>query len=82
MKAGDIMRWQFTVYGIGADLGTSAGSIDALIDAANKDALTREIAVASKNQKSGSAYANALSVLKNMESTQEDVDAALAALQK
>ena len=82
MKAGDIMRWQFTVYGIGADLGTSAGSIDALIDAANKDTLTREIAVASKNQKSGSAYANALSVLKNMESTQEEVDAALAALQK
>jgi len=84
---GDIVRWQFTVWGLGADLG--GGYEENIITPANKDTLTAKIAeinsapnkydiLANTNVKS--AYDDAYEQLTNMESSQANVDAALAQL--
>ncbi|WP_242911666.1 dockerin type I domain-containing protein [Eubacterium aggregans] len=93
LAQGDVLRWQYTLYGLGADLGadnTQWGGVP-LINAANKDALTWRVAeingMANKadvlaqgeNQKK---YDGATAVLKDMESTQDSVDTALAALNR
>ncbi|MFD0588829.1 S-layer homology domain-containing protein [Paenibacillus sp. GCM10027627] len=86
-RDGDVIRNQFTVYGYGEDLGSQWGV--PLITPANKDALTKAVAeinsspdkqamLAKKALKT--AYADAYAKLQNMESTQQEVDAALAAL--
>ncbi len=95
LKDGDVMRWQYTVWGYGADLGSTFMSgdsgTDALVKAANKDDLTTAIAkinssdskeyiLQDKNVKS--AYSKAYSVLQNMGSKQSEVNSALAALNK
>lgn len=88
---GTVMRWQFTVYGYGADLAEPQdwSSAEPLVVAANKDALTWRVAEINamsdkasvlsygENQKK---YDDALALLKNIESKQTDVDAALANL--
>ena len=84
---GDVIRWQFTVYGYGADLGGGWG--ETYIQPADKDALTakvaeinsdsnRDIIISKETVKT--AYYNAYAVLKNMESTQESVEQALTQL--
>ncbi|MEE0776443.1 MAG: S-layer homology domain-containing protein [Bacillota bacterium] len=81
LQPGDVVRWQFTVYGLGADLGNSNesfGGYDKLIDAANKDDLVKSLANAT--QKNTNAYKNAYSVLVNAAATQAEVDTAKANL--
>ena len=90
-KDNDVIRLQFTVYGYGMDLGFDGfGSGQPYIQAANKDLLTQKIAQINSNESEKEAfladknkekaYQNALKVLKNMESTQSEVDKALLAL--
>lgn len=85
-KNGDVMRWQYTVYGYGEDLGSSWGSIKT----ANKDKLTTAVAKINsgdnklsllRNVKVRKVYDKANNVLTNMESTQYEVDNALKSLE-
>lgn len=88
---GDVIRWQFTVFGTGADLGTSMDSEHSpIIEAANKDALTAAIAQLNaggqkeeklKDETFKRYYDNAMFILTCMTSSQEQVDMALANLQ-
>lgn len=80
VKAGDVIRWQFTICGLGLDLGAQIGSMTPYVTVANKDALLHAMAVASKNQKDGEAYANAKALIRKMDASQAEVDAATAAL--
>jgi len=84
LEYGDVIRWQFTVCGLGRDLGTTVGGAAPYINAANKDALTTAVATINTNKdtakKGSEAYANAITVLQSMESSQTEVDDALAAL--
>ena len=77
LSPGDVIRWQYTVYGYGSDLGNGGsawGGSDALIKAANKDTLIQLVANASDTE--SNAYQNAYSVLLNPLATQEAVDIA------
>ncbi|HBI94292.1 MAG TPA: hypothetical protein DDY58_18750 [Terrisporobacter glycolicus] len=89
------MRWQYTVWGYGADLGSTFMSgdsgTDALVNAANKDKLTTAIAKINSSDKKEYilqdkdvklAYDNGYKVLQNMESKQDKVDDALTTLNK
>ena len=90
LQDGDVIRWQFTVYGHGADLGfdsISGGPKFRVV--ADKDELTAEIAtVEASPQKSiwledagyATAYAQAYEVIGSMTSTQDEVNACVAAL--
>ncbi|WP_337102137.1 S-layer homology domain-containing protein [Paenibacillus sp. YIM B09110] len=82
VENGDVVRWQFTVYGLGADLGAGGN----LIDTADKDALTEKVAeINSSTEKTEIleddavqlAYDNAYDALTDMESSQSVVDDAL-----
>lgn len=90
LKDNDVMRWQFTLYGYGADLGGAGdwGTAN-IITPADKDNLVRAIAdlnaskdldkmLTSKDNKK--AYDNAYSVMQNLEATQSEVDEATKAL--
>jgi hypothetical protein len=91
LEDGDVIRWQFTLYGLGADVGNSSpdseyGGQDSLIPDTDKDALTLRVAeingMSNKTSllKAGSnqeAYDNAVAVLENLESTQDEIDEAL-----
>jgi hypothetical protein len=81
LRDGDVMRWQYSSSGIGADIGGGGGAGgDPGTVRANKDALTRKIAELNKSgQTSGDKYTAALAVLKKLAATQSEVDAALAA---
>lgn len=89
LKGGDVMRVQFTVYGLGADIGEQymgEGAIPA-IEVADKDALTARIAGINENKEQWfaidgcqAAYQQAMQVLQKLNSSQSEVDAALAAL--
>ncbi|MHA6260446.1 DUF4430 domain-containing protein [Sporosarcina sp. CAU 1771] len=85
---GDVIRWQFTVHGLGSDLGGGSGE-DSYINPANKDALTEKVAEINSapnkneilaNANVQSAYNAAYAQLINMESSQAGVDAALEKL--
>ncbi|GAA0377746.1 hypothetical protein GCM10008968_36960 [Bacillus horti] len=89
VETGDVIRWQFTVYGLGADLGSTYDGSEVLINPANKDALTAKVAEINSAPDKWEiladsavqlAYDNAYQVLTNMESSQELVDAALTSL--
>lgn len=89
MADGDVIRWQFTVYGYGADLGLESMFGDAYIDTADKGALTAKIADIDASADKAAwmahtdyaeAYREALRVLQDMESSQAAVDASLAAI--
>ncbi|MEE0777050.1 MAG: S-layer homology domain-containing protein, partial [Bacillota bacterium] len=80
VEDGDVIRWQFTVCGLGRDIGSSGvgGTGEAYIKVANKDALTT--AVAKAKDKDSEAYKAAVEVLKKLDATQDEVDAACKAL--
>lgn len=95
---GDVIRWQFTVYGYGMDIGggfegdANDGSFEGgYIKVANKDNLTEKLAEINSSQdkdvilsKEGvqAAYNKAYEVIQIAEATQEAVDAALNNLDK
>jgi len=87
VEDGDVIRWQYTVYGYGEDLEAHGE----LIHLANKDALTKKVAeINSRADKEEIlaenavrlAYDNAYAALTNMESSQSIVDTALTDLNK
>lgn len=88
-----VMRWQYTIYGLGADLNANneQWGAQSLIKTAQKDNLTWRVAeinsLSAEEKKAFLAkddnqahYDNAYKVLTNMESTQAEVDAVLKAL--
>ncbi|MBR2832529.1 MAG: DUF4430 domain-containing protein, partial [Oscillospiraceae bacterium] len=79
---GDVMRWQFTCVGLGADVGDAYDG--EAVQVADKDALIWKIAEinAAGEQDEYPTYADAMAVLKDIPASQEAVDAALAALVK
>jgi hypothetical protein len=80
------MRWQYTCWGLGADIGNNNKAFGgpASIQVADKDALIWKIAEinAAGEQDEYPTYADAMAVLKDIPASQEAVDAALAALVK
>ncbi|MEG2406524.1 MAG: S-layer homology domain-containing protein [Clostridiales bacterium] len=82
---GDVIRWQFTVSGLGADIGAGFSENQFYITVANKDALTAKVAEANKKNtpaiKNSNAYKSAVNILENLEATQSAVDIALTNLQ-
>lgn len=83
-KDGDVVRFQFTIYGLGADLGNRAP--DAL-NLPDRDAMTKRLALIHSNQTAcfvnsqcRTAYQNAVKVTANLDSTQGELDNAYAAL--
>lgn len=73
-----VVRWMFSCYSFGADLGFDSGwGSSPMFTAANKDALYTEYAMSSDAQKKAAA----LEVMENLTATQENVDAATATLQ-
>ncbi|MDR0819797.1 MAG: DUF4430 domain-containing protein, partial [Oscillospiraceae bacterium] len=85
LQDGDVMRWQYTCVGLGADIGGSAESQAKESTFANKDALTRKVAeiraassIAKYNV--GGAYDGAMTVLKNLNSSQGAVSVLLSML--
>ena len=92
---GDVVRVQFTVGGYGADIGggyAMGGVSTDYYPVADKDALTSRIAQINAEIKKNAnylkdnglqtAYDNAMTALEDLLSSQADVDAALAALNK
>ena len=72
-----VVRWQFSVYGYGSDLGIDTGwGMPAYFEGANKAQLYA--AYASCND--GAKKAQAMSVMENLTATQNEVDEALAAI--
>lgn len=79
-KDGDVVRYQFTLYGLGADLGDKAndqtGGIKAL-ELPNKDSVTKNLAlmrqILAKDAKADEmgVYQAALKIIADMDSTQE-----------
>jgi len=84
LKAGDVIRIQFSLFGDGRELGAGANK---LLTPANKDQLTARVGEINswyqaylENGAFKAKYDAALAVLSNPESTQEEVDAAWASL--
>jgi hypothetical protein len=78
---GSVVRWQYTCE-LGHDIGSDANALGPN-STANKDALTARIATiraAGTVERYGESYPSAILVLKNTQSDQAAVDAALAAL--
>ncbi len=74
---GSVIRWQFTLWGYGADLGVSTGwGADAFFEGAERAALYTAYAKCQDAE----AKAAARSVMEELQATQESVDAATAAL--
>lgn len=81
-KDGDVVRYQFTLYGIGADLGDTTaeqyGGAKAL-KLPNRDSVTKKLAIMSQNpgyNQNGTwvkIYNQAIEVTADMDSTQEQV---------
>ncbi len=83
-KDGDVVRFQFTIYGLGADLGNGAPDALRLPD---RDAMTKRLALIHSNQTAcfvnsqcRTAYQNAVKVTANLDSTQGELDNAYDAL--
>ena len=92
LEDGQVIRWQFTVYGYGMDIGggysdEGSGSFGgSYIKIANKDELTKAIGNINADKKVDQllskkevkkAYDNAYTVLETADASQEDVDKAL-----
>ena len=82
VKDGDVIRWQFTVYGLGADIGNSSpdasyGGQQSLIDLPNKDLLTRLIA----EKGAANVPAAVMEIATKLNATADEVSKAVAALQ-
>jgi hypothetical protein len=87
-RDGDVIRWQFTVYGFGGDLGSSFMG-DPMVRVADKDDLTKALAaVDSSDYKDGfladnsDVYNHAVQTAGNMEASQTDTDKAADDLTK
>ncbi len=72
-----VVRWQFTLYGYGSDLGFSTDWNTAYYEGANKDMLYAAYAECTN----AAAKEAAQSVMLNLQATEEEVAAALVALQ-
>lgn len=85
-KAGDVIRIQFTVYGLGADLGAGMGGNSAALPIPNRDVATDKMAVMNanpngfKNPTWKKAYDQAVKVVSDMDSSKAQIDAAAKAL--
>ena len=86
MQDGDVIRWQFTVAGIGADVGDA--NSENPMQVANKEALTKLVSQVNALDDSdgfvkanADAYRAAVAALIDWSADQETVDAAYAALQ-
>lgn len=89
-KDGDVMRWQFTVWGYGADISdNSEWGKPAYLKYANKDKLTAKVAEVNSasnrnkllaNSAVKKSYNNAMSILEDMTSSQTKVDNAYTEL--
>ena len=87
LSDGEVMRWQFTVYGYGSDLGAdnTAWGQTSIVDVGDKTALTWAVAelrnsYTDNKLKANAVYLAALDVLTDPEADQSAVDAALRAL--
>lgn len=86
LKDGDVMRWQFTTWGYGSDLGsTFMGGGDALVNPPVKDKLTTAIATVNsseekekllQNKEVKKSYDEAMKVAQDMETTEAKVKSA------
>lgn len=92
LNDGDVVRWQFSVFGLGADLGyPSSEAPTGYIQVANKDQLSKKLAEVDASTEKlvwmtdadyKAVYDNAYLLMQNMESSQTDVNAAVGALGK
>ena len=79
-KDGDVVRYQFTVYGFGADLGDEL--LQHALKLPNKDSITKNLAlmrqILAKDDEADEegVYQTALNVVSDMDSTQEQFDQA------
>ena len=87
LSDGEVVRWQFTLVGYGADLGAdnTAWGTSNILSVGDKSALTWKVAelrsqYSDATLKTFEVYNNALAVLTNAEAPQEVIDAALADL--
>ena len=72
-----VVRWQFTLWGYGADLGVDTGwGMPSYFKGANRGLLYTQYALSTDAK----AKAAALSVMENLTATQDEVDTALATL--
>lgn len=72
-----VVRWQFTLYGYGADLGVDTGwGMPAYFEGAKK----AELYAAYANCNDAAKKAQVMSVMENLTATQDEVDAAVAVL--
>lgn len=86
---GDVLRWTFSIYAYGADLGIDTsymsewGGAAAITPAADRDALTRLLATAKDARGEGvlAAYDAAVAVISDVTAEQAKLDEAAAALQ-
>ena len=89
VKDGDVIRWQFSIYGYGADIGFDTESYTGIkqVSVANRDALIKEAAIVNadaemlKNANVKSAMDKTLKVLTNYSALQSEVDAEIVNLQ-
>ena len=89
VKDGDVIRYQFSVYGWGADVGLSNYAGMEPLKVADKTTLTKELAkinenkaVWMNNENVKTAYENAIKVATKLMATQDEVDEVVAELKK
>ncbi|WP_165445434.1 S-layer homology domain-containing protein [Bacilliculturomica massiliensis] len=89
LKDGQIMRWQFTLYGYGADLNAdnSEWGQESIVKAGDKDGLIWEVAELNAAYEKTSlqaltAYREAMETLERPGASQAEVDQALSVLEK
>ncbi|WP_347992829.1 hypothetical protein [uncultured Eubacterium sp.] len=89
VKDGDVIRYQFSVYGWGADVGLSNYAGMEPLKVADKTTLTKELAKINKNkavwmnnENVKTAYENAIKVATKLMATQDEVDEVVAELKK
>lgn len=87
LSDGEVVRWQFTLLGYGADLGAdnTAWGTSNVVTVGDKSCLTWKVAelrsqYSDEVLKAESVYTNALAVLTDAEASQAAIDAALQAL--
>ena len=89
-KDGDVLRFQFTLYGYGTDLtGYEYGNPDPVIDICNKDEITKLMADVNEDRENlmavpevKAAYDEAVQLISAVVTPKADIDAATAKLRK
>lgn len=89
LNDGEVMRWQYTIYGYGSDLNAdnSEWGSESLVNVGDKDALIWQVAelnaaMPREELQTIEAYTNAMAVLTDATSEQARIDEALTALQE